>query len=150
MVTKDFQHAMHRCFQLFVRKGIWFMKNKVFLHHLQNINVKNISEIQKSYVTLKKKIMFLCLSFQKLANFYIQRRKINCYALGKEIFISNNIQNISLQSVLSHTYTLNPSVQASVFRKCTLAQDGEMRNQDTQDTKYKTWSNCQLHIQVCR
>lgn len=45
MVTKGFQHAIHRCFQLLQKKGIWFMKNKVFLHHLQNVNVKNVLEI---------------------------------------------------------------------------------------------------------
>lgn len=66
-------------FSALAKKGHLVYENEAFLYHLHNVNFRNVSEIPKFCVALKKKKkgrIFLYLSFQNLVKIYTQRIKI--------------------------------------------------------------------------
>lgn len=115
MVTKDFQHAIHRCFQLSQRKGICCMKNKVFLHNLQNGNVKNVSEIEILCDIKKKKNVSMSFFSKTCKISHLkEKNKLLCLREGN-IYFKQYLEYFFEVNTLSRAHTLNPSAPAQVF-----------------------------------
>lgn len=55
----------------------------------------------------------------------VRKNKLLCLGEGS-IYFKQYLEYFFVVDTLSHIHTLNPFVPAQVFRKCMLAQDGEM------------------------